>query len=89
MVVSNWDGDGTGDDGSLADFAWRDNGIVGRADGDDGIVPAADAAPLGRMCMCLREILFRGLALQLIEPIDKIRSRLVIASEKQEDARTA
>ena len=35
MVVSNCDG--TGDDGSLADFAWRDNGIVGRADGDDGI----------------------------------------------------
>ncbi len=37
MVVSNGDGDGTGDNGSLVDFAWRDNGIVGRADGDDGI----------------------------------------------------
>ena len=60
---------------------------------DDGTLIGASTlswqfAPLGRMCMCLREILFRGLALQLIEPIDKIRTRLVIASEKQEDART-
>ncbi len=35
--MSDCDGNGTGDNGSLVDFAWRDNGIVGRADGDDGI----------------------------------------------------
>ncbi len=35
--MSNCDGDSTGDNGSLVDFAWCDNGTIGRADGDDGI----------------------------------------------------
>jgi len=44
------------------------------------------ALPLPVLC-AKRVILFRRLALQLIEPIDKIRIRVILASEKQEDAR--
>jgi len=44
------------------------------------------AWPLPVLC-AKRVILFRRLALQLIEPIDKIRIRVILASEKQEDAR--